>query len=371
MDIAYLSKVKIPSRLANSIQIVNMCDAFCSHKHTVTLYHRKGDKLVNNKNIEEYYRLKHSVNDVDVNVPKSRILNLYASLWIARDAQKRNFGLLYSRDAYSLFFSRKQNTPLAYEAHQPPKHKFRKSVEKRLFTSSNFTKLIVISNSLYRYYLDEFDILDQSDVVVAPDGAKNIDQQPISKSRLTSGKIDVGYTGSIIEGRGITTILQMANDFNGGEFHIVGGTDSQIEFWKNNSHVPENVTFHGYVPYSEISNYYELFDVLLAPYESEVTTINNNNTTKWMSPLKIFEYMSAGRPIIASDLNALREILTDGHTALLVSPNDPNEWVDALKRLTTGDLGKQLAENSKNEFLSNYTWQIRAKRILDSLLVCE
>ena len=54
---------------------------------------------------------------------------------------------------------------------------------------------------------------------------------------------------------------------------------------------------------------------------------------RWMSPLKLFEYMAAGKPILASDIPALREILADGGTALLLPPGDVAAWAAAARAL--------------------------------------
>ncbi len=76
------------------------------------------------------------------------------------------------------------------------------------------------------------------------------------------------------------------------------------------------------------------YDVLIAPYQEKVCVHGGGgDVATWMSPLKIFEYMAAGRPIVASDLPVLREILEDGRNALLVSPGDVDAWCIALNKL--------------------------------------
>jgi glycosyltransferase involved in cell wall biosynthesis len=73
---------------------------------------------------------------------------------------------------------------------------------------------------------------------------------------------------------------------------------------------------------------------VLAPYQKAVMIHGNKgDIATWMSPLKIFEYMSHGKAIVASDLPVLREILADGHNALLVPPDDIERWKGALQRL--------------------------------------
>ena len=75
-------------------------------------------------------------------------------------------------------------------------------------------------------------------------------------------------------------------------------------------------------------------DVLLMPYQRKVSIGDHSaDTSRWMSPMKMFEYMAAKKPFISSDLDVLREVLTDEVNALLVDPENVKAWDKALKRL--------------------------------------
>jgi len=86
-----------------------------------------------------------------------------------------------------------------------------------------------------------------------------------------------------------------------------------------------------------------------------------------MSPLKVFEYLSARVPIIASDLPAMREILTDGKTALLCRPSALEEWVAAVRRLREDVALRQVLSTNGLELLkSRYTWTTRTNNIFSA-----
>ena len=85
-----------------------------------------------------------------------------------------------------------------------------------------------------------------------------------------------------------------------------------------------------------------------------------------MSPLKIFEYMAAGKPIICSDLLVIKEILTHRVNALLVNSDNPKEWVQSIIEVCSdSSLSNQLGQRARIDLLKDFTWKIRAKKILN------
>jgi glycosyltransferase involved in cell wall biosynthesis len=84
----------------------------------------------------------------------------------------------------------------------------------------------------------------------------------------------------------------------------------------------------------------------------------------YASPLKLFEYMAVGRPIVSSDHPATAEVVRDGETALLVPPENDDALADALCRLYDDPaLRERLGDAAKQES-TQYSWQARAEHIL-------
>ncbi|MEO1530041.1 MAG: glycosyltransferase family 4 protein, partial [Planctomycetota bacterium] len=152
------------------------------------------------------------------------------------------------------------------------------------------------------------------------------------------------------------------------QFHIVGGRDEELENWRKTP-LPENLTLHGFVEPGRICAVRESFDVLLLPAQRRVLgATGNEDISRWMSPLKLFEYMSSGKPIVASDLPVIREVLTDGKNALLVDPESLAGWATAVERLWRNtELSARLAETAKRDFEAHYTWDARAEAVLEGL----
>jgi len=113
--------------------------------------------------------------------------------------------------------------------------------------------------------------------------------------------------------------------------------------------------------------YRNSFDILLAPYSSNVAVSgdSNSDTSRFMSPLKIFEYMSSCKPIVASDLTVLKEIL-NSNNSLLVNPDDENEWVCAILKLHDKNERYKISRQAYLDF-QNYTWTNRALYLTENI----
>jgi glycosyltransferase involved in cell wall biosynthesis len=147
----------------------------------------------------------------------------------------------------------------------------------------------------------------------------------------------------------------------------VGGRPADVKTWETRASglSLKNVVFTGFVPNERIPKYQSGADVLLMPYQRTVATSSGGNTAGICSPMKMFEYMAAGRAILTSDLPVLREVLDDV-TAVFCVPDDAEAWATALgglldddeKRLSLGQRARRAAEK--------YTWTERCRRALES-----
>lgn len=121
------------------------------------------------------------------------------------------------------------------------------------------------------------------------------------------------------------------------------------------------VTAHAPVPPGAVPGWYAKCDLVLLPYQS------GHSRAQSFSPIKLFEAMAAGRPILASDLPSIRGAVTHEHDALLLPDDDPAAWVEAIKRLKDDPaLAQRLAANAKQN-AAKYDWLARARGILDAM----
>jgi len=175
-----------------------------------------------------------------------------------------------------------------------------------------------------------------------------------------------GYFGQLYEGRGIEIIEGMARERPEILFLVYGGEPKDVALRREvNGDLP-NIFFGGHVSHPEAQELMRCVDFLLMPYQSKVSIgVKGHDTGRWMSPMKMFEYMASGVPIISSDLPVLREVLVDGKNAILVSPSEQLEWCGALDRLSSDvSLADSIGNRAHQDYRERYTWGARARAIL-------
>lgn len=120
-----------------------------------------------------------------------------------------------------------------------------------------------------------------------------------------------------------------------------------------------SIIFTGALPHEEIPAWIRRFDVALAPYPRPKHDF-------YFSPLKIFEYMACGVPVVAAGLGQIPDIVRDGETGLLYPPDEPDALLAACERLL-GDpnLRKSLGRAAAKEIHAHYTWDRNAERVTD------
>jgi glycosyltransferase involved in cell wall biosynthesis len=124
----------------------------------------------------------------------------------------------------------------------------------------------------------------------------------------------------------------------------------------------DKVTFTGRVPFSEVPKHLAACDILASPHVPVLEGVPFHG-----SPLKIFEYMAMGKPIVASRIGQIGEVLTHRQTALLVTPGDSNELANAVSQLIDNvKLAVRLGRNARQEAMK-YTWEVNARRVLTAV----
>jgi glycosyltransferase involved in cell wall biosynthesis len=372
LKIVYLSNSTIPSREANSVHVMKMCQAFAKLGHQVFLISKKrnNNTELDGQNVFLKYEVAQCFELITIPFTESKIARYIYGLKAALKAKSLKADLVYGRDLLSCFFASLFGLKTVYELHYPldPNSTFQKIWTKKMVNMPNFLKLVVISDALKKYVINT-DGLNPTSVIVAHDGADPLKSLPTYIEKTKGLRLNAAYIGSLYPGKGMELIVKMALITKNVDFHIIGGRESDIDLWKNRIGKEVPIIFHGFKTQAELAILRSQFDVLLAPYLRNVSMADGfGDLSQWMSPLKIFEYMATGIPMLCSDLPVIQEVLKNDETAFLLSPDNPIDWATMLEKLFQyPELGEKVAQNAKTVFLENYTWKKRADKLLKEL----
>ncbi|MDF3194671.1 glycosyltransferase [Pseudomonas sp. 1928-m] len=373
MKLLYLAQSDIPSQAANSIHVMKMCDAFSAQGCEVSLWLPARKAPANAVDVCHYYGVSPSFEICWL----SRIAWLkpsYAYAWQiwARLLKARQLpDLVFSRSLLGAVSALLAGANVVLEVHQSMRDSgfLQGLIFKWIVRHKRFQRLVVITKALKDWHVQQ-GLLAADLIHVAPDGA----ELPVSGTTgavygfAKTARFNVGYVGSLHQGKGMEIVLPLARLLADVDFHVVGGSDAQLRDWRGKAAGLENLRFHGFMPPADVHRFMLDMDVLLAPNQRVVKGVGGSDIGRWTSPLKIFEYMAARKPILASDLPVLREVLLHEVNCLLCTADSPEYWAQAVRRLRDDHaLAQRLAERAHADLLEMYSWSCRASILLATL----
>lgn len=282
---------------------------------------------------------------------------------------------VWSRHLSSSFLSVFLRKPVITEFHAVPDTRPTRAFLDFISSSPLHLKSVFITKGLLQAFMKRYpEFSATKGITIAPDGYapelfENIPGQSEARAKLSLSNENriIGYAGHLYPGKGIDLLLEIARECREFLFLLVGGEEEDIHRVRDQvlSYQLENVRLEGFISPSRIPLFLSACDYLILP-NSNISPEGGENFTQWTSPLKLFEYLAAGKPILASDLPVFREIL-DKETAMLCDPNSISAWVEAINTLETNP-HICLDMRRKAKLLSNQlTWQFRIARVLDGI----
>ena len=378
MKIIYIANARIPTEKAHGWQIMKMCEAFGLAGVDLELvlptrFNTEGFKKANpfrHYQVKENFKIK-TIKTIDPIFLIDRPSGIYIKLqllffiigllpYLFFKKNKSNY-FFYIRDEQLLpllqFFFKK----IIWEAHNLPKNK-----KYYLKYWKNCHKIIAITQGLKSELIASGLSADQ--VMVAPDAVdlnqfskiKESKEELRIKINLPPDKNLIVYTGHLYKWKGVQTLADSSKYLSDRELIvIIGGTKDDIVKFKNKNQDLKNILIVGHLPQHEIPAYLKAADILVLPNSAKDTI-----SKVYTSPLKLFEYMAAQKPIIASDLPSLREILNDSNS-VLTEPDNPEKLAENIKLLLSNrELSDKIARQSYYD-VGFYTWEKRAKSIIN------
>ena len=371
MRLLYLASIRLPTEKAHGIQIMETCAALTRNGVDVTLVVPYRDNMIKTE-LFDYYNI---TTQFPLHVLTTRdyiewgrfgyFLNMiqfvYQTLRYIRSLPPGET-VLYCRDipiVFALSLWKPKNTQLFWEAHGVTSQWIVKKIVPRV------NGLITITNGLKKWYIALG--ADESRVLVAHDAVslEHYCQSPLTgdtknnikgRYQIPQGPMAL-YLGRIgfYLWKGPDVALSAARLAPEIQWVFVGGFEDSAQSLVQS--LPSNVTIVPRVQRIDISALVQSADVLLLPNKS-----GDPASELYTSPMKLFEYMASGVPIVASRLPSIVEVLSD-ESAYLVTPNDPEALLDGVRQsMQQIELSQSRAETARS-CVNDYTWDKRAQHI--------
>lgn len=368
--LVYIAPVRtsFPSTNASSLHMVKMCEAYSALGYEVTLI--TGPEVKPADDILSFYNVKHRFAINSLKASSSKLGNITYALKACSLVSKANPDKVVGRSVTALSMLSILGKKVTIDMHAPATemHKVDQLLFKLANKKDSLEKITLNSHAL-KNIMSEIKYINKEKLAVAHNGSEKFSDYDFSNFNSlfedNNSKINVGYFGSLYSGRGINLIISLANKQQDYMFHIFGGTSDEIAFWKDKCLI-DNVIFYGHVSYKDTFFYRNLCDVLIAPYNPggvAVSSDNKGDSSAYMNPIKLVEYLSAGKPIITSDIEVLKEILNQD-CAIFCDYDDLNSWTEALTTLSCSETRNIMGNNSLSKFNSGFTWINRAEKLL-------
>ena len=358
----------IPSKNANGLQIIQMCSAFSEIGHKVKLVTPNFDTPIN-MSIKNYYGIKNKFKLIRIGKKiklLSRIDNIILPFKLSLYSVKNKSDLIITRNLVISFFLIIFRTKHILEIHDDLVIGGKKISwifkEFKLLNSAKIKKIVFITKCLYNfiackynYKKNNFDILPDSSSI-----------KTNNKKIIAKKKLKIGYFGSIYKSRGIEIVIKLSKLNIKNDYFIFGGTNNEIDILKT-KYRTKNLKFYKQIPYSKIGNEINKMDIVLMPYTNKVTSTGDiGNIINFMSPMKMFDYLSSGKLIISSDLPVLREILKNNYNAILIKNYvNISEWRKHIDNYNFNISKIIIMQKNAQNLMKNLTWKNRAKKIIN------
>ncbi len=368
MKIKYITNVRIPTVRAQGYAVMKMCEEFAKQGNEVELVVPNRRNNETEQDPYKYYGIQNNfkirkISSIDLLGP----FEIFGKLFYWIDILSFLFNLsfrkiynpediVYTRDY--LIFSVLSPKISCLELHDIPHKKF---LFKHLIKKLNY---IFVLNKYIKEELIKLGV-SESKIYISPSGVdlKEFDinisnEEARKKLNLPIDKKIIVYTGHLYRWKGVYTLADAAKKLPQYIFLFVGGSEPELTQFKKIYYGIENIVTLPFVERSVIPMYLKSADVLVVPNSK-----NSDISAKYTSPLKLFEYMASNKPIVASDLPSLREVLSE-NICVFAKPDNVESFAGVIQNIIQNEeLAHSLSEKAFNA-VEHYTWKNKAENIL-------
>jgi glycosyltransferase involved in cell wall biosynthesis len=364
-NIYYIADLNLSTLKAYTIHVMKMIDNFnyfADHVELLVYSQRKNFTLNKIKKIFILLSKKNFFIKNFFTKPRNSFFYRIVFGYLSANYLKKKNGLVITRSfmasLFLILFKKKHFLEIHHNLKGLTRFMF---LNLNLISSNSIIKIIFITKSLKKNF-NNYDIKS----LVLPDA---VELKNFKRVKIRSKIKNIVYVGSFYKGRGIDLILKIAEKLKDKNFFLYGKRKTDLinsDYKKLN-----NVKVFNLIKYSEVPSKLAKADLFLMPYSLDgifIDALGNNDISKFTSPMKMFEYLASGAPLISSNIPVLKEILIHKKNCLISKDNSLNTWVKNIQLVEADyQLRNKIIKNALISASKN-TWFLRANKIVNEYL---
>jgi len=368
--IYYIAHCRFPSERAHAVQIAKMVEAMRLLGADVELVVPKRKNKIT-KTAKDFYGLKteipvHYVKVFDlyrfgrVGYLLSGISFIISYLLFFHSRKSERFSLYtIDMDQFSFIGVSFLGVPFTMEVHDAKKYGW---FFNRMFVRAQ--KILTINNIIKKELVENFKLPPEK-ILVHPNGIDiELFSQEVDKGawrtrwNIELDKPLILYVGKCYDWKGLDIFDEALKALPDANFAFVGCTKEEVEKVTGKKSDYHNALYFGQQPYADMPKWMKSADILLV-----IGTKKNEYSYLHTSPMKLFEYLPTGVPILAVGTPAVKDQVTESEV-FFYEPDDAKSFISQIRKiLDDKTLAQKVAVNAKIS-AQKFSWMVRARSVL-------
>lgn len=321
-------------------------------------------------NLAQFYSLQEHLQVVPLAMPWP--IDRWQSKWTSSSTLackyyfpfhiRRETKIVHSRDWNFVKAAIRNGVPAIYEHHHHENKQFETDIVRHPLLQMTITVSDPVRKSLIQNGMPAEKILKLHSGFNQVFLSRSSHAQKWRQQLIGDKKYLVVYSGGLNRFKGVDLLIDVARELPHMQFAFAGGTDSQVQAYRQLIHdkLVNNVSFLGYLQHQQLPSLLQAADILAHPHCS-------GEASTFTSPLKFFEYLASGTPIVATEIPPLIEFKQANIAVSWCKPNRRDQLINALQQSLTTYPRKPDGYLEQIDFARQFSWESRCSHMINCL----